>query len=503
MITTWRWCLAFLLAAAACLGQSLAEFEKRVTEFTLDNGMHFIVLKRDPAPVVSFYAYVDAGAVNDPRGKTGLAHMFEHMVGKGTTRVGTTDWAREQEALEEVERIYDQIEEERRKGPRADRAKLEQLEARLRAAIEQANAYVKPNEYVRLFEVNGAVGFNAGTGSDYTVYFCSMPSNRLELWFLLVSEWMRRPVYREFYKERDVVREERRMRVESSPQGKLQEVLMATAFLAHPYRILVGWASDIENLRAQDAAEFHRTYYVPGNITIAIAGDVDAAEVKRLAERYFGRIPPGPQPPRVITEEPPQEGERRVVVESPAQPVLLIAYKRPDQRHPDDPVFDVLAGLLASGRTGLLYKELVRDKRIALAAGAVPAVPAAKYPSLFLLYSVPNAGHTVEENEKAVYEILERLKREPVEEAALARVKTKIRADLVRQLASNAGLARQLAFYHVNYGNWRTLFTGIEQIEAVTAGDVQRVARQYLNRKTRTVAHHVKPETPQTEEDRR
>ncbi len=494
--------LVFVLAAGACLAQSLAEFEKRVSEFTLENGMHFIVLKRDPAPVVSFFAYVDAGAVNDPRGKTGLAHMFEHMVGKGTTRVGTTDYAQEKQVLEEIERIYDEIDNERRKGSRADRARLDELEGRLRAAIEKANQFVKPNEFVRLFEANGAVGFNAGTGSDYTVYFCSMPANRLELWFLLMSEWLRQPVYREFYKERDVVREERRMRVESSPQGKLQEVLMATAFLAHPYRILVGWASDIDNLRARDAAEFHRTYYVPSNITIAIAGDVEANEIRLLAERYFGRIPPGPEPPRVITEEPPQEGERRVTVETPAQPILLVAYKRPDQRHADDPVFDVLASLLASGRTGLLYRELVRDKRIALAAGAVPAVPAAKFPSLFLIYSVPNAGHTIEENEKAVYEILERLQREPVEEAALARVKTKIRADLIRQLASNAGLARQLAFYHVNYGNWRTLFTGIEEIEKVTAGDVQRVARQYLRPSKRTVAYHVRPEANPEEERR-
>lgn len=487
-----RWALPFLLAVIV-QGQSLEEFEKRVTEFTLANGMHFIVLRRDPAPVVSFYAYVDAGAVNDPRGKTGLAHMFEHMIGKGTMALGTTNYAEEKAALEEVERLYDQLDNERRKGARADAATVQRLEEQLARAIEKANRYVKPNEYVRVIEENGAVGFNAATGSDHTVYFYSLPSNRLELWFLLQSEWFRRPVFREFYKERDVVREERRMRVESSPQGKLQEVLLATAFLAHPYRILVGWASDIENLRARDAEQFHKTYYVPGNITVAIAGDVDPEEVRRLAEKYYGRLPAGPLPPRVITVEPPQEGERRIVVESPSQPILMIGYKRPDQRHADDPVFDVLAALLSSGRTGLMYKELVRDKKIALAAGAAAAIPSAKFPSLFLLYSVPNRGRTVEENEKAIYEILDRLKREPVEEGALVRVKTKIRAGLIRQLASNSGLAQQLAFYHVNYGDWRTLFRGIDVIDKVTAGDVQRVARQYLNPATRTVAWHVKP----------
>lgn len=487
-----RWALLLLLAVATH-GQSLEEFEKRVTEFTLANGMHFIVLRRDPAPVVSFHAYVNAGAVNDPRGKTGLAHMFEHMIGKGTAALGTTNYAEEKAALEEVERLYDELESERRKGDRADAAALKRLEQELAQAIAKANRYVKPNEYVRVIEENGAVGFNAATGSDHTVYFYSLPSNRLELWFLLQSEWFRQPVFREFYKERDVVREERRMRVESSPQGKLQEVLLATAFLAHPYRILVGWASDIANLRARDAEQFHKTYYVPGNITIAIAGDVDPAEVRRLAEEYYGRLAKGPAPPRVVTVEPAQEGERRVVVESPAQPFLMIAYKRPDQRHADDPVFDVLAALLSSGRTGLLYKELVRDKKIALAAGAAAAIPSAKFPSLFLLYSVPNRGRTVEENERAIYEILDRLKREPVEEAALARVKTKIRAGLIRQLASNSGLAQQLAFYHVNYGDWRMLFRGIDIIDKVTAEDVQRVAREYLKPATRTVAWHAKP----------
>jgi predicted Zn-dependent peptidase len=488
----WRWA-AFVLVPFLLRGQSLEEFEKRVTEFTLANGMHFIVLKRDPAPVVSFHAYVDTGAVNDPRGKTGLAHMFEHMIGKGTTSLGSTNYADEKTALEQVERIYDELENERRKDVQADPNALKRLEQELHEAIEKANSFVKPNEYVRVIEENGAVGFNAGTGSDYTVYFYNLPANRIELWFLLQSEWFRQPVYREFYKERDVVREERRMRVESSPQGKLQEVLLATAFLAHPYRILVGWASDIENLRARDAEQFHKTYYTPGNITIAIAGDIGPAEVKRLAEKYYARLPKGPTPPRVITEEPPQEGERRVVVESPAQPFLMVAYKRPDQRHADDPVFDVVASLLSSGRTGLMYKEMVRDKKIALAAGAAAAVPSAKFPSLFLLYSVPNMGHTIEENEKAVYEIIEGLKREKVEEAALARVKTKIRAGLIRQLASNSGLARQLAFYHVNYGDWRMLFRGIDVIDKVTADDVQRVARQYLNPATRTVAYHVKP----------
>ncbi len=481
-------CVPVLLAA-----QDLEEFEKRVTEFTLDNGMHFIVLERHEAPVVSFHATVAAGAVNDPGGKTGLAHMFEHMIGKGTTALGTTDWAAEEKALAEVEKVYDQLEVERRRGDKADAQRIATLEAALEAAIQKANSYVKPNEFVRVIEENGAVGFNAGTGFDSTEYFYSLPANRVELWFLLQSEWFRQPVYREFYKERDVVGEERRMRVESSPVGKLQEVFLATAFMAHPYRTVVGWASEIQHLRATDAAAFHRTYYVPSNITIGIAGDVDPKQIRALAEKYYGRLAPGPPPPTVITVEPPQEGEKRVTVVSPSQPFLMIGYKRPNQNHEDDPVFDVLSGILASGRTGILYKELVRDRKIALAAVTAATFPSGKYANLFLFYCVPNAGHTVEENEKAFYEIIDRLKEEKVDETTLQRVKTKVRASVIRRLASNPGLASQLTFYHVNYGDWRMLFKAIDIIGKVTAEDVQRVAQKYLVDETKTVAYHVRP----------
>jgi predicted Zn-dependent peptidase len=490
------WLILSFVLSFALGAQDLKEFEKRVTEFTLANGLHFLVLERHEAPVVSFHSYVNAGSVDDPGGQTGIAHMFEHMAFKGTDSIGTKNWPGERQALEAIEKVYDQLEAERNLGFRADQARIRELEAKLKAAIEKANSYVEPNVYPRLIEENGGVGMNAGTAMDSTMYFYNLPANRAELWFLLESERFLKPVFREFYKERDVVREERRMRVESSPQGKLLEALLATAFIAHPYRNLPGgWASDIEKFRVPDAQRFYRIYYTPANITIGIAGDIRAAAARQLAEKYFGRLPQGPAPPRVRTEEPPQEGERRVLVESPSQPLLMIGYKRPDQNHQDDPVFDVLASILSSGRTGLLYKEMVRDRKISLAALAQPAFPQAKYPNLFLLFFMPTPGHTVEENEKAGYEILERLKKDPVDPATLARVKTKLRASLIRQLDSNSGLAQQLTFYYVAYGDWRKLFTGLEEINAVTAADVQRVARQYLVEKTRTVAWTVAPKT--------
>lgn len=489
--------LTLLIAAALCApAQNLGEFEKKVTEFTLANGLHFIIVERHDAPVVSFHTYVDAGAADDPQGRTGLAHMFEHMAFKGTPVIGTTNWTAEKQALEAVETAYDRLQAERLKR-NADPARLKALEAELDAAIENANSFVVENEYPRIIEENGGVGLNASTGEDSTNYYYSLPSNRVELWFLLESQRFLNPVFRQFYKERDVVREERRMRIESSPQGKLVESLLATAFAASPYRNpAAGWAADIERLRVEDARAFFEKYYVPRNMTIAIVGDIQPAEARRLAERYFGRLRNAPAPLREPEAEPQQWGEKRVAIETPAQPFMAIAYKRPPQTDPDDPVFDVLSGILASGRTGILYKELVRGKRIALAASTSATFPSGKHSNLFLFFLVPNSGHTLDEVEQATYEIIERLKNEKVDDAALERVKTELRASVIRRLAGNTGLAAQLTWYQANYGDWRKLFTGLKEIDAVTADDVQRVARKYFTATTRTVAFTTQPGAP-------
>src|SRR5436190_7230065 len=284
-----------LLASLPALAQNLKEFEKKVTEFTLANGLHFVVIERHEAPVVSFNTYVKAGSLNDPNGQTGLAHMFEHMAFKGTPSIGSKNWPEEKKALDEVEQTYARLEEERRKDLRADPKKIASLEALLKAAIDKASLYVEPNAYPRIIEENGGVGLNAGTALESTNYFYNFPANRIELWFLLESQRFLNPVFREFYKERDVVREERRMRVESNPQGKLMEALLGTAFIAHPYRVGPGgWASDIQNLRLTEAEQFYKTFYVPSNITIGIAGDVNPTEAKRLADKYFSQLPSRP-----------------------------------------------------------------------------------------------------------------------------------------------------------------------------------------------------------------
>jgi predicted Zn-dependent peptidase len=486
---------ALLPASLAC--QSLAEFQKKVTEFTLANGMHFTVVERHEAPVVAFHTYVNVGSVDDPGGSTGLAHMFEHMAFKGTQQIGTKDWPAEHQQMVQLEQDYDAYQAEKNKGLHADQALVKKLWDRVKVDIDLAQKYVVPNLYPQIIERNGGTGLNASTGMDQTQYFYKFPSNRLELWFLLESERFYDPVFREFYKERDVVREERRMRVESEPQGQLQEAFMAAAFEAHPYHHSPGgWASDIENLRLRDAIAFYKKYYVPSNISIAIVGDVNPKQARVFADKYFSIIPKGENPPPVTTVEPEQDGPRTVDIYSQSQPLEIIGYKRPDQLSPDDAVLDVVNEILAGGRTGTIYKELVRDRKLALAAGAASSFPAGKYPNLFLLYIAPNMGKSLEECETALDGVVNRLKTEKVDDETLKRVKTKVRASIIRRLDSNAGLAEQLNFYYLNYGDWRKLFTQLDEYDKINADDVMRVAKKYFIPQTRTVARLTIPEPP-------
>lgn len=484
--------LVLSLPAAA---QNLAEFEKSVTEHTLPNGMRFIVVERHQVPVVSFFLYADVGSVDEDVGISGLAHMFEHLAFKGTSTIGTKDFKKEKLALDQVDRAYAAWQAEQRKGESANPERLKQLEEAFHQAQADADKYVVSNELSQAIESNGGVGLNAGTGSDETVYFFSLPSNKLELWFSLESARFLDPVFREFYKERDVVMEERRLRIESQPIGSLIEEFLGTAYKAHPYgRSGIGWRSDLEHLTRQDAEQFFRAHYTPRNLTAVIVGDVDPKEAIRLAQLYFGRIPAGPASEPLWTVEPPQQGERRTTVYAQAQPVLLIGYHKPSIRDKDNAVFEAVQDILSGGRTSRLYRSLVQDKKLAVAAGGFPGFPGEKYPNLFLFFAIASAGHANKENEEAMLAEIERLKTELVSEEELTRVKQRARAQLVQQLDSNSGLAGQLATYQVLTGDWRNLFRQLDAIDKVTREDIQRVARAYFTDRNRTVGYLV-PET--------
>ncbi|MEE8278798.1 MAG: pitrilysin family protein, partial [Thermoanaerobaculia bacterium] len=477
------------LAALPTVAQDLASFEARLTEHRLDNGLTFLIYERPGAPVVSFYTYVDAGSAQEVAGITGLAHMFEHMAFKGTGKIGTSDYEAEEKAMAQVDAAYHAYDRERRKSGGADPEKLAQLERSWKEAREVAASYVVKNEFGEIIDRAGGVGLNASTGADATHYYYSLPANKIELWAYLESERFLDPVMREFYTERDVVMEERRLRVDSQPIGRLVEQMLSAAFIAHPYGYPgIGYMSDLESFSREDAVEFYDTHYSPNNMVIAIAGAVKGEAIIPLLERYFGRLPAGPPSPPLRTVEPEQIAERIVRLPDPSQPLYAEGYLRPAITHPDNAAYDAIADILSTGRTSRLYRRLVRDQKIAAQTGAFNGFPGSKYPNLLLAFAIPSPGHTHEEVQSAIREEIERLKNEPISDEELQMVKTRAKANLIRSLASNTGIARQLAAYQALFGDWRELFRSVERIEKVSQDDIQRVARATFKPTQRTVA---------------
>lgn len=462
--------------------------QNQVVDHTLKNGLRFLILPRHDAPVVSFHTYVNVGAVNENRGITGLAHIFEHLAFKGTTDIGTKDYKKEKVALEAMDKAWTAWRSEEVKGLNTDSVKLRNLHEEFEKSQEVASALVENGEFDKAIEEQGGVGLNAGTGADATEYFFSLPSNKLELWFSLESARFLDPVIRDFYKEKDVVMEERRTRTESNPIGKLVEEFLAVAYKSHPYKEpVIGHISDLEGITREEAVAFFRKYYVPSNMVIAIVGDVDPKETVRLAETYFGRIPAGSPPPGVRTVEPEQKSERNVILKEESQRILLVGYKKGSFNHPDNAVYDAISDILSSGRTSRLFKSLVRDKKLAIEAAGFSGFPGQKYPNLFAFFVVPAQGKTNVECLAAIDDEIARIKKESLSDEELKAVKTRARADLIRGLSSDAGMAGQLTFFQATTGDWRNLFKQLDKINAVSAADIQRVANSVFVNSNRTV----------------
>jgi predicted Zn-dependent peptidase len=492
--------LAAALAAAPAAAQDIESFEKNLTLEKLDNGLTILIYERPTAPVASFYTYADVGSAQEVNGITGLAHMFEHMAFKGTTTIGTKNWKAEKKALAAVDEAYATYAAERDRQGGPDPERLAEAEAAFKKAQEDAAQYIQVAEYDEAFERAGGVGMNASTGADGTDYYYSLPANKIELWAFLESEHLLDPVMREFYKERDVVQEERRMRAESQPIGRLIEQFLTMAFIAHSYGMPgIGYMSDLQSFTRQDAYDFFEKYYVPANLTVAVVGDVDAEKTLPMLRKYFGRLPAGEKPAPLRTVEPKQIAEKQVIVPDPSQPLYVEGYHRPAATHPDDAVYDAISDILSSGRTSRLYRSLVRDKQIAAFAGAFNGFPGSKYPHLTIFFGVTTPGHTNEEIQEAIRFEIERLKTEPVGDEELQKVKTQAKASLIRGLSNNPGIAEQLAAYQAVYGDWRELFRSVDRIDKVTAEDIMRMANATFVSTNRTIGQIVNEEEAEEE----
>ena len=478
-----------LVCALAGQAQDLKSFEQKITAKVLPNGLTLIICERPDAPVFSYSTFIDAGDVNDPSGESGLAHMFEHLAFKGTSVIGTTDYAAEKVALAKVEAANAAYEAEYLKAVGRDPRKLAELGKAFKEAQDEAHKFVIPNQFTDIASRNGAEGLNAQTGLDDTEYFWSMPENRLELWAYLESSRLADTVPREFYKERDVVVEERRMRTDSNPEGRLFEQFVATAYVAHNYgRSNVGWPSEVGQINATEAMEFHKKYYVGANIVVAVVGDVKASEAMPVLEKYFSRVPGGPKPEEMTTVEPKQFAEKTVEIREQTQPFYIEGYHRPSYRDPDDAVFDAISDIMSNGRVSRLYRSMVEKEQIAAEAEGFTGYPGEKYPSLFAFYAVPLPGHTTAEMREAIHREIDRLKTTDVTDAELEMFRTRARADLLRGLADNQGLANSLAEYQTRYGDWRQLFLELDKADKVTKADIRRVANQVFVASNRTSA---------------
>lgn len=466
-----------------------SELENSVTEHKLKNGLTILVMERHDAPVVSFVTYANVGSVDDPKGYTGIAHMFEHMAFKGTTTLGTKDIKKELDLIAIEDSIFMELRAERNRGRWVDTAKVSALTKAYEEARENSYELVIPNAFGNVIEREGGSGLNAFTSTDETVYFFSLPSNKVELWMALESERFLNPVLREMYKERDVVAEERRMRTESNPVGKLVEEFLTTAFKAHPYGVPgIGHMSDIQYYSREEARAFFDKYYPPSNLTIAIVGDVDTKKVLKMAEEYWGRIEYREPPKRIATVEPDQVGERRVEVVDQSQPVYLVGWHVPEGTNPDRPALDALCDYLGQGRTSLLYKNLVKEKKMALNIGAFAGFPGNKYPTMVAVFAMASAGHNNAEIEKEIFAEVEKVKNELIPAEEVEKIKARAKANFINQLDSNNGLALQLAAYQTHWGNWQEMFRELERINAVTAEDIQRVAQKYFTKNNRVIA---------------
>ena len=482
-----------------------------VEEFKLDNGMRFLLVpRRDQPNVVSAGWVAKVGSVNERPGITGISHFFEHMMFKGTDTIGTRDADRdakyraEQKAVrDEINRIVWTKQYERLKlgeiadawDPANDTQELRVLRGRLDALIRAqqgrgeggaAAATIVKDEFDQVYTKAGGSGMNAFTSNDLTCYFITVPANKLELWAWMESDRLSNSVFREFYSERDVVHEERRLRTDSTPTGRFQEQFDAMFWESCGYSWpVIGWPSDLNSYTFEQAMDYWNVYYRPGNLFGVVVGDFDPVAAKAFITRYFSRLDPGTKPvPPVVTLEVDQIAEQRMNAEGDVPPAVEIRYHTVPAGHTDSYPLDMLSELL-NERTGRLYTGLVEGR--AIAGSARTASDTRKYAGLFSFEAEPRGDATPEQLEKAWYEELAKLQAGEVPERELRKVKNRVAAGNYRRLENNMSLLVQLAFFETLL-DWQEINNGPKKYEAVTAADIKRVANKYFSPANRSVA---------------
>jgi predicted Zn-dependent peptidase len=472
-----------------------AGFSEKVKTFTLKNGMKFFVYERHQIPTFAGMIMAKVGSVDERDGETGIAHFFEHMAFKGTPVIGSKNFEKEKIILEKIDKAGEELSSEYEKGPNANQEKIKMLREDLKKLQKEHKKYVVKDEIDKVYSENGGEFLNASTSNDSTQYFVMLPANRLELWFLIESERFRYPAFREFYSERDVIAEERRMFEDNNPVGFLWEKFFLVAITRHPYRhSVVGYMEDIQTYTKPKTLRFFKTFYIPNNMQAAIVGDVKYEEVKLLAEKYFEDIPGGDVPPGTRLIEPEQKGERRVTVSFDAEPRLMIGYQTANITKKEDTTLELIDMILSRGASSRLTRDLVNNKKLAVRIYASANYVGRRYPSLFVISAQTRHPHTPQELESAIYEHLDRLKTEPVNHREIEKVINQAESSLYRGMNSNIFIAMRLLWGSVLENDVDAEFKQVEALKQVTSEDIMKVAKKFFVPSKRTVGTLLKKE---------
>ncbi len=481
------------IAAAILSFAPLSAAENRAGDFLqnnvvhkkLSNGINVLILNRGYSPTLAFDISFRVGSADESYSTAGAAHFLEHMLFKGTDKIGTTDYESEVKILRKIEALGETIDRLKKKNP--ENPLIPEMKEQLAALEKQAAKYVVSSHYDRIYSENGAVGFNASTSRDKTGYYIELPASGLELWARIESERLLSPVFREFYTERDNVFQERLMRYDSSGNGLLYEQFLATAFMSHSYRHpTIGWKTNTNNLTLKNVRGFFNKYYIPSRMTITVVGKQDPGKTLKIIEEYFGRIKPRPDPGALPVSEPAQSGERRFELRYNSNPYVVMGWHKPAYPSDFDYAFEVIAGVLGSGKTSRLYRSLVLEKKIASSVSVWNGSPGLRYDNLFVVFAAPAEGHSADEVEQAVYSEIARLK-DDVSGEEIERVNNSIESQMVFSLASNKGLAGMLSYYQTVHGDWKYLISYPESVSRVDQADISKAVSRYLVKENRTV----------------
>jgi len=479
-------------------------------EYWLDNGMQVLMVERHETPTIMAAIAARVGSSNETTGITGISHLFEHMMFKGTRTIGTKDIERDLEVMAELDslrglmRAEERVMRERQRrgeiedmlAPEAKTERYRELEKRFDSLVEEQRELLIKDQLDELYTKNGGSFLNAMTSYDMTMYLVRLPKNKIELYMWLESDRFGNPVFREFYSERNVVREERRLGVESTPTGLIEEDFQSMFWKSSSYHWdVIGWPSDLNSITREQAQAYYDTYYAPNNLTMILVGDFVSDEMIELVKRYFEQIPRGQvDPPDVVTAEERQYGEKRLTAEAETSPQTQVWYHTVAWKHPDSYALEVLAGVL-DGKTGRLYKKLVEEKGLAKGSvaggrrmapgGASLAVNAGqdsrKYAGAFQISAEGVSDVRAEQLEEAVYEVLEELKTEPVPAEELQKVKNQLRVQRIRFMDVMSGLGIMfLLAPDAAMGDWAETNNHPIRCDQVTAEDILRVANKYF-----------------------